>query len=238
MATQPAPVVTAFDWVPDFAKGLVRDLRVRWAFEELGEPYASKIRRRQSAPGRLRQLAAVRAGPRVPRRRGPDFRNRRDPALHRREARRAAAEATKAKRWQAIAWLFAGLNSVEPSCGRYFAYSVFNAEQDWAEGAKESVTPLLRQKLKRVSDALGGQGLARRRVLDRRHHDGHRAQQPEGHRLRRRISVPRRLPCARHGAAGLPAGARRAAGRFRRPGAGGAGMSYASRWVRDSRARG
>src|SRR6185437_2697025 len=39
MATQPAPVVTAFDWVPDFAKGLVRDLRVRWAFEELGEPY-------------------------------------------------------------------------------------------------------------------------------------------------------------------------------------------------------
>jgi len=40
MATQPAPVVTAFDWVPDFAKGLVRDLRVRWAFEELGAPYA------------------------------------------------------------------------------------------------------------------------------------------------------------------------------------------------------
>ncbi|MBO0750210.1 MAG: glutathione S-transferase, partial [Porphyrobacter sp.] len=42
MATQPAPVVTAFDWVPDFAKGLVRDLRVRWAFEEIGEPYATE----------------------------------------------------------------------------------------------------------------------------------------------------------------------------------------------------
>ena len=27
MATQPAPVITAFDWVPNFAKGLVRDLR-------------------------------------------------------------------------------------------------------------------------------------------------------------------------------------------------------------------
>ena len=40
MATQPIPVVTAFDWVPEFAKGLVRDLRVRWAFEELGAPYA------------------------------------------------------------------------------------------------------------------------------------------------------------------------------------------------------
>ena len=59
------------------------------------------------------------------------------------------------RRWQAIAWLFASLNSVEPSCMRYFAYDVFNAGQDWAEGAKESVVPLVRQKLKRVSDALG-----------------------------------------------------------------------------------
>jgi len=27
--------VTAFRWVPDFAKGLVRDLRIRWALEEV-----------------------------------------------------------------------------------------------------------------------------------------------------------------------------------------------------------
>ena len=32
-------VVTAFKWVPPFAKGLVRDLRVRWALEEAGMPY-------------------------------------------------------------------------------------------------------------------------------------------------------------------------------------------------------
>ena len=31
--------ITAFDWVPDFAKGLVRDLRVRWALEETGQDY-------------------------------------------------------------------------------------------------------------------------------------------------------------------------------------------------------
>jgi glutathione S-transferase len=28
--------ITAYNWVPDFAKGLVRDLRVRWALEEAG----------------------------------------------------------------------------------------------------------------------------------------------------------------------------------------------------------
>jgi hypothetical protein len=30
--------VTAFKWVPPFAQGLVRDLRVRWALEEAGVP--------------------------------------------------------------------------------------------------------------------------------------------------------------------------------------------------------
>ena len=35
----PKPVITAFDWVPDFARGQVRDLRVRWALEEVGQPY-------------------------------------------------------------------------------------------------------------------------------------------------------------------------------------------------------
>ena len=34
--------ITAFDWVPDFARGLVRDLRPRWACEELGVAYVSE----------------------------------------------------------------------------------------------------------------------------------------------------------------------------------------------------
>ncbi len=31
------PVITALDWVPDIARGLDRDLRVRWALEEAGQ---------------------------------------------------------------------------------------------------------------------------------------------------------------------------------------------------------
>ncbi len=31
--------LTAFRWVPPFAQGQVRDLRVRWALEEAGIPY-------------------------------------------------------------------------------------------------------------------------------------------------------------------------------------------------------
>ena len=32
--------ISAFNWVPSFAQGYVRDLRVRWALEEAGVPYA------------------------------------------------------------------------------------------------------------------------------------------------------------------------------------------------------
>jgi len=35
--------ISAFEWVPDFAKGQVRDLRVRWACEEAGIPYKTSL---------------------------------------------------------------------------------------------------------------------------------------------------------------------------------------------------
>jgi glutathione S-transferase len=33
------PTITTFGWVPEFARGFVRDMRPRWAFEEVGQPY-------------------------------------------------------------------------------------------------------------------------------------------------------------------------------------------------------
>ena len=35
--------ISAFRWVPDFAQGLVRDLRIRWALEEIGRPYRVRL---------------------------------------------------------------------------------------------------------------------------------------------------------------------------------------------------
>lgn len=42
MSVDPNAAITiaAFDWVPEFARGQVRDLRVRWAVEETGQDYA------------------------------------------------------------------------------------------------------------------------------------------------------------------------------------------------------
>lgn len=156
MATQSVPVVTAFDWVPEFAKGLVRDLRVRWAFEELGQPY--EVQKFGAANPRPDNYVKWQPFEQVPAFRDDDIEIFESGAmlLYLAEKHDALLPKEEGKRWQAIAWLFAALNSVEPSCMRYFAYAVFNADKDWAEGAKEAVVPLLKQKLKRVSDALGG----------------------------------------------------------------------------------
>src|SRR5215210_5340636 len=42
--------ITAFRWVPDFAQGLVRDLRVRWALEEAGLDYRVRLLDQQRPP--------------------------------------------------------------------------------------------------------------------------------------------------------------------------------------------
>jgi glutathione S-transferase len=157
MATQPLPVVTAFDWVPEFAKGLVRDLRVRWAFEEIGAPYATETF--GAATPRPEDYVKWQPFEQVPAFRddGVEIFESGAILLYIAEQHHALLPTEPQARWTAISWLFAGLNSVEPSCMRYFAYAVFNADKDWAQGAKEAVLPLLRQKLKRVTDALGSQ---------------------------------------------------------------------------------
>ena len=240
MATQPAPVVTAFDWVPDFAKGLVRDLRVRWAFEEIGAPYAvEKFGAANPRPDDYVELAAVRAGARVPRRRCRDLRDRRDPALHRAKSTTRCCRRTSGRAGRRSPGCSPALNSVEPSLHALFRLRrVQHGQGRGPRAPRKRSCRCCKQKLKRVERCARRRRLARRRVLDRRHHDGDGAQQPEGHRLRRGISRPRRIPRARHGAPGLQARARRAAGRLRRPAAARKRLSHAPRRFRDPGAGG
>ena len=55
--------ITAFDWVPPFAQGFVRDLRVRWALEEIGLPtIASGCSADQATAERILPRPAVQPG--------------------------------------------------------------------------------------------------------------------------------------------------------------------------------
>ena len=44
-------ILTTFDWVPETPRGYVRDIRVRWALEEVGLPYPPKDTGQRRSPG-------------------------------------------------------------------------------------------------------------------------------------------------------------------------------------------
>jgi glutathione S-transferase len=154
--TQTTPVVTAFEWVPDFARGLVRDLRVRWALEEIGRPYETELLNAR-AP-RPDEYLARQPFDQVPAFADGELKIFETGAillyLGEKDERLLAADGQA--RWTAISWLFSALNSVEPVITRIVAYDIFNKDKDWAPPARESALGLCKQKLKRVTDALGG----------------------------------------------------------------------------------
>jgi glutathione S-transferase len=153
--TAPQPVLTAFNWVPDFARGVVRDLRVRWALEEIGRPYGTELL--SARDPRPDSYLAWQPFDQVPAFAEGELKIFETGAillyLGERDERLLPSEPQA--RWTAIAWLFSALNSVEPFVGRVVTYDLFHKDEDWMPPAREAALGLCRQKLKRVTDALG-----------------------------------------------------------------------------------
>jgi glutathione S-transferase len=150
------PVLTAFEWVPEFARGLVRDLRIRWALEEIGAPYATELLNAR-APRPEAYLA------RQPFDQVPAFADGEVALfetgailLYLGEQDDRLLPADGQPRWDAISWLFAALNSVEPFVTRVAHYDLFHKDKPWMPEAREASLGLCRQKLGRVTAALAG----------------------------------------------------------------------------------
>ncbi len=154
--TSSRPLVTAFEWVPEFARGLVRDLRVRWALEEIGRAYDSELLNAR-AP-RPEEYLARQPFDQVPAFRDGDLNLFETGAilLYLGEQDERLLPAAGQAKWDAIAWVFAALNSVEPVIVRIISYDIFHKDKPWAPDAREASTGLCKQKLKRVDDALAG----------------------------------------------------------------------------------
>ncbi len=156
MTESPRPVVTAFIWVPEFARGLVRDLRVRWALEEIGRPYDTELLSARSP--RPEEYLSRQPFDQVPAFRIDDLDIFETGAillyLGEEDDRLLAADGQP--RWTAISWLFSALNSVEPVIQRIVSYDIFHKDKPWSPDAREASLGLCKQKLKRVADALAG----------------------------------------------------------------------------------
>ena len=145
--------ITAFNWVPDFAQGLVRDLRVRWALEEAGLDYRVRLL------GTPRPADYVKEQPfdQVPCFSDDQVRIFESGAIVQYIGEKSEAllpRETQAK-YRAVQWSYAALNSVEPAIQNVFAVTVFHADQEWAKLRRPGAEEFARLKLKRVSDWLG-----------------------------------------------------------------------------------
>jgi len=147
--------ITAFDWVPDFAKGQVRDLRARWVLDELGEEYDV----RYLGLGAHKQPAhrALQPYGQVPTLEEGDLTLFESGAivLHLAETRGKLLPADPAARARAIEWMFAALNTVEPPIMDLAIIDLFEADKPWSRPRRPAVAERVRARLKETADRLG-----------------------------------------------------------------------------------
>ena len=125
-------VITAFEQSPDGGAGLARDTRVRWALEEVGQPYDVRLVsfRAKKEPGHLRlhpfgliptyeedDLALFETGAIV---------------FHIAEHHAGLFPDDADARARAITWMFAALNTVEPPILELVTAKFAEGDKPWA----------------------------------------------------------------------------------------------------------
>jgi glutathione S-transferase len=148
-------VITAFDRSPDGGLGLARDTRVRWALEEVGQPYEVRLVSLQAKtePAHLRlhpfgliptyeegDLALFETGAII---------------LHIAEHHDGLFSDDADARARAITWMFAALNTVEPPILELVTAKILEGDRPWAEERLPLVKDRIRDRLLQLSARLG-----------------------------------------------------------------------------------
>jgi glutathione S-transferase len=149
------PTITAFERSPDRGRGLARDMRVRWALEEVGQPYEVRLlsfkEMKESAHLMLHPFGQI-----------PTYEEG-DLALfetgaivfHIAERHAGLLPAEANARARAIAWMFAALNTVEPPIvDRSFAV-LFERDKTWHEERLPILDDRVHVRLGQLSSRLG-----------------------------------------------------------------------------------
>ena len=147
------PTITTFGWVPEFARGFVRDIRPRWAMEEIGQPYDVEfIADAKSDEYRQRQPFGQ-----VPVYRDDGVEIFESGAMVLRIGERGPGllPDDPAARARAIQWVFAALNSVEQYVMGLVVNDVFEADRPWSSMRHDKVAQDLHARLDHLESWLG-----------------------------------------------------------------------------------
>lgn len=147
--------ITAFKWVPPFARGLVRDLRVRWALEEAGLPYEEQLI--DPAVQASAEYRAEQPFGQVPvlRENGIVLFESGSILLHIAARSPVLLPQDETARARAISWVFAALNSVEVMVQALAEVDLFYADRDWAQAKRPLAEAAVRLRLAELSSWLG-----------------------------------------------------------------------------------
>jgi glutathione S-transferase len=147
--------ISAFKWVPDFAKGQVRDLRVRWALEEAGLPYTTRLLAQgdQDQP----QYRALQPFGQVPifEEDGLVLFESGAIVLHIGERSDVLLPKDSVARARATQWLIAALNSIEPCIMNVAAIDLFYAGEEWAKLRRPGAVAFVERRLAALTRSLG-----------------------------------------------------------------------------------
>ena len=149
------PTITAFEQSPDRGRGLARDTRVRWALEEVGQPY--DVRLVSFSAMKARAHLALHPFGQIPTYEEGDLALFESGAIVFHIAHRHAGllpdEANARSR--AIGWMFAALSSVEPPILDLTIAALVERDQPWADQRLPLVRDRIRERLGQLSHRLG-----------------------------------------------------------------------------------
>ena len=147
--------ITAFDRSPDGGKGLARDTRVRWALEEVGQPYEVRL----VSFAALKEPAHLALNPfgQIPtyEEDGLVLFETGAIVLHVAETRDGLLPMDPAARARAIAWMFAAVNTVEPPILDLSIARLQERDRPWAAARLPLVEERVRTRLRQLSARLG-----------------------------------------------------------------------------------
>jgi glutathione S-transferase len=147
--------ITAFERSPDGGKGLARDTRVRWALEEIGQPYEVRLVsfRALKEPAHL----ALHPFGQIPTFEEGELSLFETGAIVFHLADRHAGLLPKEAnaRARAITWMFAALNTVEPPIVDLATAKIAEGDKPWCKERMPLVEDRLRARLRQLADRLG-----------------------------------------------------------------------------------
>lgn len=149
------PTITAFERSPDGGKGQARDMRVRWALEEVGQPYDVRLVsfRAMKEPAHR----ALHPFGQIPTYEEGDLALFESGAivLHIAERHGGLLPGDANARARAIMWMFAALNTVEPPIVERGLASIVERDKSWYEERLTLLDDRVRRRLDELASRLG-----------------------------------------------------------------------------------